>query len=123
MKLRSNIAWMIWLLVAGVLLRGLPHALAQPVASVPPVVMLAAMGEVSAEVSCHEHASAAHVPAPLDAPVHDHGSCKIACELGAAPALMIVPLIQAQAAHPVQVATVHSLVLADAVPPDHPPPI
>ena len=101
-------------MVLGILLRGMPHAVAQPAAVdlVPTVV--------AGEGHCHDAAS--HAPLP-SAAVHDQGACKIACELGAAPAMTMVPMLETPSVRPVRVARVPALIQTERAPPDHPPPI
>ena len=111
------------LLVLALVLRGLPVVHAMPVAT-------AAMGTDCAvsETSqhcpdhgdCHDHGDKA------DHAISHHGTtgtCQIACDLGAAPALGTYAGLAVAAQPSVRVAHRPVLALSDAPPPDHPPPI
>lgn len=114
MSNRSDLLRILWLLLAALLLRAATPALAMPSMLVPTVGTAIAMTS-----HCHD---AEEQPAPVQAQ-HNDSSCKIACDLGAAPALIPFQPMDADPAPAVRVARVPILALAEAVPPDHPPPI
>lgn len=53
---------------------------------------------------------------------NDERSCRIACDLGSMPPLATFPKLDAPGYSPVRIARLHTLTLADALPPDLPPP-
>jgi hypothetical protein len=104
------------LLIAAVLLRGMPSAYA----------FAAGHGHMTeAPVATAGDDCPDHAPQAQSAPDSRHGgaSCQIACDLGVAPALS--PLAACDSAPPsvASAAVLHPLRLTDAPPPDHPPPI
>jgi hypothetical protein len=103
----------VWLLVAALLMR----------AAVPAFAMPGMIEPDSARSASATHCHEADDTPPPALPQHGDSSCRIACDLGAAPALMPFLPVTAESAPAVQVARVPVLALAEAPPPDHPPPI
>jgi hypothetical protein len=104
------------LLIAAVLLRGLPSAYAfagaQGHISEVPVAMT---GE-----DCEDHTLPAK---PSSDGRHGDASCQIACDLSVAPALSPPAVCENRSPSVASKAMLHPLRLTDASPPDLPPPI
>lgn len=106
--------WIVWLLLASLFLRGAAFAHAYDQRAADPLPALAA-----GAAHCHEEGAGQAGPQAM----HDASACQIACELGTAAALVPLPILKAPAAPAVRHPRVPILALAEATPPDHPPPI
>lgn len=69
---------------------------------------------------CYEHGDHQALHAHHQA---DDKACQISCDLTVSPALPVSFVKRSQAAPPVLAATLPVLILREAMPPDHPPPI
>lgn len=120
MKSRSTLIRLIGLIVLSLVLRGMPFAVAAPVANAPaPVANAPAPVAVQAEAGCHEHeertASEAGQP---------HESvCKISCELISAAGLLPAAPPAGDLPRAVMIARTPRLLPGVETAPDHPPPI
>lgn len=102
------------LLVATLVLKGIP--LAQALPKVPDLATTTACASADCGHGGHSH----------DGHHTAHGSewaCQIACDLGAAPALLTALEVSAETTHPPYIARWTTLRPGEPAPPDHPPPI
>ena len=112
--MRSIPSLALWLALA-VLLRGFAPAWAVPAGS-----GLFAHRTAPPTEECADHEATV---AQSAASAHGGNPCQIACELGAAPALLMHPALPPVLLPSTLVAHVRGLITADPSPPDHPPPI
>ena len=106
----------VFLLIAAVLLRGLPSAYAF---AAEPGHMTAAPVFATCD-DCPDHTQPAQSPADNG---HGDASCQIACDLSLAPALSPQAACVQRSPSMASTAVLLPLRLIDAPPPDHPPPI
>jgi hypothetical protein len=106
---------LLFLLVLAILFQGMAPVFAMPT----PVDGHVAVMATEATDHCQENVGEARLPHQS----HGKSACQIACDLGSAPTLTTkaIPLVTETLA--ILVPVMHQLMLADATPPDTPPPI
>ena len=113
MKSRPTLLRLIGLIILSLVLRGMPFAVAAPVANVPAPVA------AQTEAGCHEHET---VKASEAGQPHQ-SVCKISCELISAAALLPAAPPSGDLPRAVMIAHTPRLLAGVETPPDHPPPI
>lgn len=113
MRSRTTLVRLIGLIILSLVLRGMPFAVAAPVAKVP------APSAMQSEAGCHEHETA-----KTSEPGQPHQSvCKISCELISAAGLLPAAPPAGDLPRAVMIARTPRLPAGVESAPDHPPPI
>jgi hypothetical protein len=111
----SSVRPILVFLLLAMLVRGLPLAHARPAATPQGLETVS----VAAPHGCEEHGGAAVTPVQTE----DSGTCRIACDLGMAPALAPSPHRFLDEAAAARIAASPAKSAAGVFAPDHPPPI
>jgi len=112
-------ARLFWLLIVAMFFHSAAPAFALPIKAEAEIVTAAFSTATSSSEHCQEStdSGASHHQS------HDKSSCQIACDLSSAPALTAVFMPDTGESPAVLIPVLHALLLVDASPPDHPPPI
>jgi hypothetical protein len=108
-----------WLLIVAVFFHSAAPAFALPIQAKTEAVSTTTVAAAHSAEHCQESvdSGASHHQS------HDQSSCQIACDQSSAPALVTASAPDTGETPAVMIPVLHALLLANASPPDHPPPI